>query len=92
MEFESHGNAEFQQEMISLEERVDRDREFTHEQVKTAFFFSYYLSGRKHRFLHKSTVYINGFYNSEQFDSICLDYVYQLAESVVSHGKYEDNM
>ena len=50
------------------------------------------LSGRKHRFLRKSTLYINGFCNSEQFDSICLDYVHQLVESVVAHGKYEDNM
>ena len=33
-----------------------------------------------------------GFSNSEQFDSICLDYAYQLVESVVSHGKYVDNM
>ena len=30
LEFEGHGNAEFEQEMVSLEERVDRDREFAH--------------------------------------------------------------
>ena len=30
LELESHGNAEFEQEMISLKERVDQDREFTH--------------------------------------------------------------
>ena len=29
LEVESHKNAEFEQEIISLEERVDRDREFT---------------------------------------------------------------
>ena len=51
-----------------------------------------YLSGRKHCLLHNSTLYVNGFCNSEQFVSICLDYVYQLVESVVSHGKYEDDM
>ena len=81
MEVESHKNPEFEQETISLEERVDQDREFT-----------YVLNKQKSRFLHKSTLYINGFCNSEQFDSICLDYAYQLVESVVSHGKYEDNM
>ena len=77
----SHKNAEFEQETISLEEKVDRDREFT-----------YILSKRKLCFLHKCTLYINGFCNSEQFDSIHLDYAYQLIKSVVSHGKYEDNM
>ena len=74
----SHKNAEFEQEMVSLEERVDRDREFTH-----------VLNKQKLRFLHKSTLYINGFCKSEQFDSICLDYGYQLVKSVLSHGKYE---
>ena len=29
-QFESHKNADFEQKMMSLEERVDRDREFTH--------------------------------------------------------------
>ena len=29
LEFEIHGNAEFEQEMISLEERVDQNTEFT---------------------------------------------------------------
>ena len=53
---------------------------------------TYYLSGRIHPFLRKCTLYINGFSNSDQFDSICLDYAYQIVKSVVSHGKYEDNM
>ena len=62
-------------------------------QGKTVFFSSYYLSvSRIHSFLRESTLYINGFYNSEQFDSICLGYAYELIESVVSHGKYEDKM
>ena len=81
MEVESHENAEFEQETISLEERVDRDRELT-----------YVLNRQKLRLLHKCTLYINGFCNSEQFGSICLEYAYQLNESVVSRGKYEDNM
>ena len=81
LEVKSHKNADFEQETISLEKRVDRDREFT-----------YVLNRQKLHFLHKCTLYINGFCNSEQFDSICLDYAYQLVESVVSHGKYEDNM
>ena len=29
LEFDIHGNAEFEQEMISLEERVDQNTEFT---------------------------------------------------------------
>ena len=29
---------------------------------------------------------------TEKFDQICLDYGYQLVESVVSHGKYDYNM
>ena len=74
----SHKNAEFEQEIVSLEERVDRDREFTH-----------VLNKQKLRFLHKSTLYINGFCNCEQFDSICLDYGYQLVKPVLSHGNYE---
>ena len=62
-------------------------------QGKTVFFSSYYLSVRIHSFLRESTLYIlNSFYNSEQFDSICSDYAYQLVESVVSHGKYEDKV
>ena len=64
--------------MMSLEERIDRDREFTH-----------VLNKQKLRFLHKSTLSINGFCNSAQFDSICLDYAYQLVELVLSYGKYE---
>ena len=35
---------------------------------------------------------MKGFSNSEQFDSICLDSAYQLVESVVTQGKYEDSM
>ena len=77
MEVESHKNADFEQETISLEERVDRDNEF-----------AYILNKQKLRFLHKSTLYIKGFCNSEQFNSICLDYAYQLDKSVVSHGKW----
>ena len=30
LEYEIDGNAEFVQEIISLEERIDQDREFTH--------------------------------------------------------------
>ena len=81
LKVESHKNAKFEQEMISLEERVDWDREFT-----------YVLNNQKLRFLHKCALYLNGFCNSEQFDSIWLDYAYQLVESVAPHGKYEDNM
>ena len=81
LEVESHRNAEFEKETISMEERVDREIEFT-----------YVLNEQKLCFLHKSTPYINGFCNNEKFDSICLVYAYQLFESVVSHGKYEDNM
>ena len=64
--------------MMSLKERVDRDKENTH-----------VLNKQKLRFLHKSTLYINGFCNCEQFESVCLGYAYQLVESVLSHGKYE---
>ena len=73
MEVEVQKNADFEQEKISLEETVDRDGEFT-----------YVLNRQKFRFLLKCTLYINGFYNSEQFDSICLDYVYQLYQLVKS--------
>ena len=80
--------------MIPLEERTDQYRAFTYvlKQAKTVFFSLCNLPGRIHRFFRKSTLYINGFSNSKQFDSICLDYAYQLVESVVTHGKYEDNM
>ena len=80
--------------MIPLEERTERNRTFTCvlKEAKTVFFSLYNLPGRIHRFFRKSTLYINGFSNSKQFDSICLDYAYQLVESVVTHGKYEDNM
>ena len=71
-QFESHKNAEFEQEMMSLEERIDRDKEFTHA-----------LNKQKLRFLHKATLSINGFCNSEQFDSICLDYAYQIVVSTI---------
>ena len=57
---------------------------------KNAFFFLHHLSGRAHRFLRESTLYVNVFSNSEQFDSILLVYAYKLVDSVVSHGKYED--
>ena len=67
-QFESHKNADFEQEMIGN---------------------LHLLNKQKLRFLYKSTLSINGFCNSEQFDSICLDYAYQLVESVLSHGKYE---
>ena len=60
-------------------------------QAKTLFVSSYYLSGRVHRFLRKSTLYINGLSNSEKFDLICLDYAYQIAKSVISHRKHKDN-
>ena len=46
LEVESHKNAEFEQEMISLEERVDCDREFTD-----------VLNRQKLRFLHKCMLY-----------------------------------
>ena len=59
--------------MISLKERVHQDREFTRfEQAKTGLFFSYHLTGIIHRYLRKSTLYMNGFCNSEQFDSAIL--------------------
>ena len=61
-------------------------------QAKTVFFSSYYMSGRTHRFLPKYTLYITGFSNREQFDSICLGHAYKLVQIVVSHGKYEDNI
>ena len=80
--------------MTPLEERTDRCRAITYvlKQAKTVFFSLYNLPGKIHRFFRKSTLYVNGFSNSDQFDSICLDYAYQLVESVVSHGKYEDSM
>ena len=54
--FKSTKNAEFEQELISLEERVDQDRIFTYvlRQTKMVLFCLYYLSGRIHRFLRKS--------------------------------------
>ena len=74
--------------------RTDQYRAFTYvlKQGKTVFFSLYNLSGRMHHFFRKSTLYIKVFSNSEQFDSICLDSAYQLVESVVTHGKYEDSM
>ena len=77
-QFESHKNAECEQEMMSLEERIDRDREFKH-----------VLNKQKLRFSRKSALSINGFCNSEQLDSIFLEYAYQLVKSVLSHSKYE---
>ena len=55
------------------------------------FLISYSLPGRIYRFFYKPTLYINGYSNSEEFETICLDYAYQVVESVVSSGKYEDN-
>ena len=80
--------------MIPLEVITDRYRAFTYvlKQAKTVFFSLYNFPGRIHRFFHKSTLYINGFSNSDQFHSICLDYASQFVESVVTQGKYEDNM
>ena len=51
----------------------------------------YNLPSRKSRFFRKSTLYINGFSN-RKFESMSLDYAYQLVESVVIHGEYEDNL
>ena len=65
--------------MISLEERVDRDREFTDVLNKQNYAFSISVRCIIEQYI-------------EQFDKICLDYGYRLVESVVSHGKYEDNM
>ena len=45
-----------------------------------------------HRFLRKSTLYINDLSNSEQFNSRCFDYAYQIVESAISLGKQEDDM
>ena len=69
--------------MIPLEVITDRYRAFTYvlKQAKTVFFSLYNLLGRIHYFFRKSTLYINGFSNSDQFDLICLDYTYQLVES-----------
>ena len=36
------------------------------------------------------SLYIIGFSNSEQFQLICLAYVYQFVQSVISHRKYKD--
>ena len=80
--------------MIPLEVRTNRYRAFTYvlKQAKIVFFSLYNFPGRIHHFFHKSTLYMNGFSNSDQFDSICLDYAFQLVESVITHCKYEDNM
>ena len=79
---------------IPLEVRTDRYRVFTYvlRQAKTVIFSLYNFPGRIHHFFCKSTLYINGFSNSDQFDSIYLDYASQLVESVITQGKYEDNM
>ena len=61
-------------------------------QAKAVFFSLYTFFGRTHHFFGKSTLYINGFSNSDRFDLICLDYAYKLVEAVVAQGKYEDNM
>ena len=74
--------------------RTDRYRAFMYvlKQATAVFFSLYNFFGRIHHFFRRSILYINGFSNSDQFDSICLDYAYQLVESVVTQGKYEDNM
>ena len=79
--------------MIQLKERIDRYRQFIYvlKQAKTVFFSTYSLPGRIYRFFPKPTLYINGYFNSEQFNSIYWGYAYKLVESVVSHRKYEDN-
>ena len=51
----------------------------------------YNLPDRIHHFSHKCTLYINGFSNGEQFDSICLDHHWvNTQRSVLSPnaGKY----
>ena len=58
---------------------------------ETVFFSWNYLSGRIDRFLHKSTLYINGLSNTEQFDSTFLDYAYQIVELVTSLEKHKEN-
>ena len=80
--------------MIPLEVRTNRYRAFTYvlKQGKNRVLLLYNFPGRIHHFFHKSTLYMNGFSNSDQFDSICLDYAFQLVESVITHCKYEDNM
>ena len=42
LEFEIHGNGKFEQKMISLEEILDQDREFTHvlNKQKCVLFFA----------------------------------------------------
>ena len=64
---------------------------FWSKQKPCSSFPSFCLSGRIHIFFRESTLCINGFSSSEQFDSIYLDYAYQLVGSVVYNGKYEDN-
>ena len=79
--------------MLPLEVRTDPYRHLhVLKQAKTMFFPLYNLPGETHHFFCKSMLYINGFSNSDQFHSICLGYAYQLVESVVTHGKYDDNM
>ena len=80
--------------MIPLEVRTDPYRAFTNvlTQAKTMFFSLYNFPGRIHHFFRKSTLYMNDFSNSDQFHSICLDYAFQLVESVVTHDKYENNL
>ena len=61
---------------------TDRYRGFTYvlKQAKTVIFSLYNLSGRIYHFFRKSTLHVNGFSNSDQFESICLDYAYQLVD------------
>ena len=97
LEFEIHGNAEFEQYIIwyhGSKELIEMGNlhTFWNKQKLCSSVHTYYLSGRIHHFLRKSTLHIDGFSKNEQFDSICLEYAQQPVESVVSHGKYEDNM
>ena len=81
------------QEMISLEKSVDRYRKFTHglnKQKLRSFVRTICLV--EYITFSASLRYINGFWNTKQFDSICLVYAYLLVESVVSNGKYKDSM
>ena len=60
---------------ILLEERTDIYRAFAYvlKQAKTMFFS---LSGKMLCFVSKYTLYINGFFNSDPSDSICLPRLY----------------
>ena len=74
--------------MLRLEVRTNRYRAFTCLETRKnrVLFFVQFAWWNTSIF---PQVYIDGFFNSH---SICLDYAYQLVESLVTHGKYEDNM